>query len=190
MHRFPVLAVLALLPAIASGETGPMACTLSAWSTGTAAEGREVHAGAASGTPVIARLPGPIHVGGESYKAEVSIGAARDGWFRIDEAWLDDYASDAAPEVVFKGRGWVPGRFLGLGLNDSRLRRAPSADAPIVARLAGTDGDGLAVGADAFVVERLVDCRGRWVEVEGTFLGTPLRGWARGTCANQVTTCP
>lgn len=199
MHRHRVLAVVAIVPVIAlavgservaAPAIAPVACSLSAWSTGQAPAQREVRAGPAATAPVIAALPAPIERGGQRFAAELSITAAQGGWFRVDRATLDDYASDAAPEVVFEGRGWVSGEFLGLGLNALQLYRAPSGEAAVVATLAGTDRDGLAYGPDSFVVERLLDCRAAWVEVEGTFLGTRLRGWTRNTCANQVTTCP
>ena len=83
----------------------------------------------------------------------------------------------------------MSGRRLGLLLNDTELHHGPSESAPVVAKLFKDDA-GEAHGPDSFLVDRLNACEGKWVEVEGTFLGTHRRGWARGTCANQVTTCP
>ncbi|HEU5020036.1 MAG TPA: hypothetical protein VFT69_18910, partial [Pseudolabrys sp.] len=120
--------------------------------------------------------------GNDGFAAEVSITGSKDGWFRIHEATINNYGFENAPTRVFKGTGWVSGRHLGLLLNRNYLYRDSSERAPVVAKLGS--------GPDSFVVDRLVACRADWVKVEGTYLGTRLRGWARGTCANQATTCP
>lgn len=201
MHRHPVLAWIVVaaagMPASApaarpttSSAQAPASCDLHAWATGQAPAQREVHAGPSADTPVIARLPAPIELGGSRFSTDVTITAAHAGWFRIEDAYPNDPVSDAVPDAVFAGPGWVPGDSLGLSVEGLQLRRAPSADAEIVALLEHTGNDGTAYGPDAFVVERLLDCRGVWVEVEGDFLGKPLRGWTPDTCALPATTCP
>lgn len=175
--------------AYGADATEVVACSLDAWSDGIDAIA-DVHASPTTDAAVIARLPPPAQVYDETFATEVSITGASNGWFRIDRATTDNDIVETGPVTVFEGSGWVSGQALGLVLNDSRLHRAPSADAPLVATLTGIDEAGLQNGPDSFVVERLVDCRGDWVEVEGTFLGKRLRGWTTRTCANQVTTCP
>jgi hypothetical protein len=185
----PLLAMAGSALATGSDIAEASDCSLSAWSTATGADA-DVHAGPASGSPVIARLPPPVPGYDETFATEVSITGAKHGWFRIDGASTDDYVTDTGPASVFEGSGWVSGQALALLLNDARLHRAPSMDAPVVATLAGIDDEGLHNGPDSFVVERLLDCTGDWVEVEGSFLGKRLHGWATHTCASQVTTCP
>lgn len=173
-----------------SAPDGISACTISAWSTDKDPAGLNVRGGPGAGHPVIGRLPPPIEPTPDYvFASEATITGSQDGWFRITRAIQDDYISDAEPKTVFEGEGWVSGRKLGLLLNDTRLYSAPDAEAPLVAKLLAETADG-AVGPDAFVVDRLHACQGYWVEVSGTFLGKQLHGWVRGTCANQVTTCP
>jgi hypothetical protein len=197
MRRRPVCVVFALGLLLMMTESGPassgrgdkmdsVACTISAWSTDTDPKGLKVRAGPGPDAPVVARLPPPIKVEDYAFAAEVSITGSKDGWFRINKAILDNYVGEQEPKVVFEGEGWVSGRLLGLTVNATNLRRGPSRNTPVIARLSSAKGE----GPDSFAVDRLYACQGDWVEVEGTFVGHRLRGWTRGTCANQVTTCP
>ena len=120
---------------------------------------------------------------------EVSITRSKNGWFRIDEAVFIDYDSGETADV-FEGEGLVSGRLFGLGLNDADLHTAPSVESPVMAHLFREDAAGNLSGADSFNVARLISCQADWVQVDGTFLGTHLTGWATRTCSNQVTTCP
>lgn len=198
MSRWPVGVVPALCmvfmaasqPASADDPKDVASCTISAWSTDKDPRGLNVRAGPGTKAPVVGRLPPPLEVEGETFATEVSITGSKDGWLRISRAMQNDYIWDVKTKVVFEGEGWVSGRYLGLLLNHGSLFGGPSLDSPVVATLSGTDADGNANGPDSFVVDRLRACRGDWVEVEGTFLGARLRGWAIGSCANQVTTCP
>lgn len=195
---FIVFAAVCLLFVTAGGPAGvaradtagTVACAISAWSTDEDPGGLDIRAGPGTGSPVIARLPPPLKVEEYLFAAEVSITGSKDGWFRIDGAVLENYLSDEEPEIVFEGEGWLSGRSLGLALNHPDLFEAPSTDSAVVATLFGIDPEGSASGPDSFIADRLHACEADWVEVEGTFLGTRLRGWATGTCSNQVTTCP
>jgi hypothetical protein len=177
-------------PAGDAGIGGIVPCTISAWSTDKGSMGLKVRAGPSASAAIIARLPPPVEVDGYTFAPEVSITGSKSGWFRIDRATMDNYVEEREPKVVFKGEGWVSGRLLGLQLNDMDLHHGPSESAPMVRTLLKDAPDGKTHGPDSFVVDRLNDCQGDWVEVEGSFLGAYLRGWAKGTCSNQVTTCP
>ena len=201
MRRCLLCVISALVPLVAAGSdpaspasadaTDAIAiCEIDAWSTDTDPEGLAVRAGPGTDSPVIARLPPPLKVGDEAFAAEVSITGSTDGWFRIDNAILINYIDDEPAKVVFEGESWVSGRYLGLSLNDRYLHRGPADGAPVVATLSRELPDGQYAGPDSFLVDRLHACQGHWVEVEGTYPGTRLRGWATRTCANQVTTCP
>lgn len=193
--RNSAVGLMVLLTATAQARAGEAdvirSCELSAWSTDKDPAGLNVRAGPGTESPIIATIPPPIEAEGYEFAAEVSITGVKDGWFRIRRAEMVDYIGDD-DKVVFDGEGWVSGRFLGLELNGSYLRDGPSQDAPVAFDFASApkDADGLAVGPDSFVVDRLRDCEGDWVEVEGTLLDARHQGWATGTCANQVTTCP
>ena len=163
-----------------------VACTISAWSRATDPKGLNVRAGPGTDALVIAWLPPPIKVEDYAFAVEVSITGSKDGWFRINKAILDNYVGEQEPKVIFEGKGWVSGHLLALTVNATNLRGGPSEDTPVVARLLGARGE----GPDSFAVDRLYACQVDWVEVEGTFAGDRLRGWTRGTCANQVATCP
>jgi hypothetical protein len=147
----------------------------------------DVHDGPGSGFPVIAELPAPVEIYGDPFAPEVTITGAQDGWFRIEDAVVIDYAGDKPTAVVFQGEGWVPGGSLGLLLNHLHLYAGPSMNTEKVARLLDEDEG---AGPDSFLVDRLHACEGDWVEVEGDFVGKRHRGWTVGTCSNQVTTCP
>lgn len=165
-------------------------CVLGAWSLDTDPNGLNVRAGPGTQYAVIGNIPAALRAAdGTEFAAELEITGSREGWFRTDKAVLDDYYSDEDPKVVFEGEGWVSGRLLGLLLNQSNLYTAPSHDSPLAAELYRETERG-GEGPDSFMVDRLDACQGSWVEVEGTFAGERLHGWASGTCANQVTTCP
>lgn len=167
-----------------------VACDLDAWSNGRTEEERRIHAGRGEGTPVLATMPPPEEFEDFVFRVELEVTGARDGWFRVDRATTTNTIVEEPLTTVFEGDGWVPGEFLGLLLNHSRLYAGPSTTADVVATLSGTGADGVRYGPDSTRVERLLDCRGDWVLVAGTLEGRPVRGWAPGTCASQLTTCP
>lgn len=195
MSRLPLrilhAACLLILPGsalAAGGDAGIAACAVPAWSTETSPDGVDVRAGPAADSPVIGNLPPPITpADGYEFATEVSITGSKDGWLRIDRAFLNNYISDDEPEVVFEGEGWVDGDRLGFAVEGRYLRSAPSHDAPPVVDFYERLDDG---GADLFEVERIHACQGFWVDVEGRYDAAPLRGWTDDTCASQVTTCP
>src|SRR5690606_36946825 len=79
------------------------------------------------------------------------------------------------------------GDHLGLLINHRYLYEKPSSDAMVVADLSKIDER---AGPDSFAVQRLHACAGSWLEVEGHLFSRHHRGWTRGTCSNQVATCP
>lgn len=100
-------------------------CRIFAWSTDPDPAGQSVRAGPGAEYPVIGWLPPPLEVDGESFATEVSIVGSRDGWFQIEEATIDNYINKVGPNVVFEGKGWVPGEFLGLSVEASSLFSRP-----------------------------------------------------------------
>ncbi len=177
----------ATLPAAPAAEVAT--CDISAWTTDKDPNGLAVRAGPGTGNAVLARLPPPGGVEGYENAAEVTITGSQNGWFRISAATLPDYSGDKPDKVLFKGVGWVSGRYLNLMLNDTVLHREPALESPVVATLAFIDSDGDAVGPDSFTV-RLHACKGDWVEIDASFKDRHFHGWATRTCSNQETTCP
>lgn len=161
-------------------------CTISAWFNGKGSKKLDIRAAPRPDAPIIGSMPPPYRVEDFVFKTELDISGFKQGWFRIDQAYVIDYLFDEETKVVFDGEGWVQGDHLGLLLH-WHLYEKPSFDAKIVADLSGIDER---VGPDSFAVERLHACAGSWVEVEGHLFGHHHRGWTRGTCSNQVTTCP
>lgn len=158
-------------------------CEIEAWVQGDRPKALVIRDGPASDTAVIAHMPEPYEAWGDTFFTDVRITGARDGWFRIDQAITHLYGDDIEPVVAFEGEGWVPGHTLRLDVESPVLYAHPSRDAPV----AMTFEDG---GADGLIVDGLLACRGRWVEVEGTYAGNAARGWSDDTCASQITTCP
>lgn len=165
-------------------------CRIRAWSTDPDPAGLNVRAGPGTQYAVIGRLPPPQEIGGEHFSTEVSIVGSHDGWFRIEEATVDNYIVDFGPNVVFEGEGWVSGRLLGLSVEGSYLFLRPSREASVALDL----NERLEVprGADyrGLELERLHACMGNWVEVEVTHIDKRFRGWTDDICSSQVTTCP
>lgn len=159
-------------------------CAIEAWVQGDRPKALVIRDGPTSDNAVIGHIPEPYQAWGETFFADVRITGAKDGWFRINQAITQLYGDDIEPVVAFEGEGWVPGHTLRLDVESPVLYAHPSRDASIATNF--DDG----AGVDGFIVEGLHACRGRWVEVEGIYAGTTVRGWSDDTCASQITTCP
>jgi hypothetical protein len=187
-----LLGALMLVPlgvgAAHSAET-PTICRTGAWTTDNDPAGLNVRAGPGAEHPVVATLPPPIETDGMEFFVEVEIAGSQAGWFRITKAVLSD--DDTKDDVVFRGSGWVSGRYLGLSVEGRYLRDGPSPGATaIIDFFKGFETNEPESGPDYFTLERIHACNGMWVEVEGTYKDQKLRGWSNDVCSNQVTTCP
>lgn len=192
--RASALALGVLAGMSAAGAT-EAACEFRGWSRDPDPAGLNLRAAPSSTAAVVGRLPAPRREGDETFAVEMHVVAGRDGWLLVDRAEFADYGS-APAKTVFTGRGWVSGRMVGVSVQDERVRRQPDAAAAII------DRPRVSAGGEAEILrlERIVGCRGRWIEVEGSFgdasgeagrgPGRPTRGWVTGLCGNQVTTCP
>lgn len=135
---------------------------------------------------------------------EFRVIGTRDGWFLIEGAHYDPgyFVVKSAPKL-FAGRGWVAGNLITTGLRAPTLKRAPNDDAAdVVAFISEAGGGG--VGPDSIVIGKILDCRGPWFYVEvplstANYRLSPLlpsggpkgtvRGWTKGSCTAQLTTC-
>lgn len=167
-------------------------CSMTAWSNDKDPAGLNVRAEPNAQAKVLGIVP-PARVmpkkheafGPEPVKAEFSVIGYRDGWFLIEKIEAPGVAYDvpypASLPKPFKGRGWVAGNKIGAapaftGLPFGRIYKAPHVEARHDMRAGGTDNP----------FARVLSCSGSWgnVEAEGG-----KRGWVRGLCSNQVTTC-
>jgi len=167
-------------------------CSLTAWSIDKDPVGLNVRAEPSVTAKILGIVPPPRvapkkyeAVGPEPVKAEFSVIGYRDGWFLIEKIEAPGVAYDipypASLPKPFKGRGWVAGNKIGAapaftGLPFGRIYTAPHVEARYEMRTGGTDNP----------FARVLACSGSWghVEAEGG-----KRGWVRGLCSNQVTTC-
>ena len=167
-------------------------CAIGAWSNDKDPKGLNVRAEPNAKAKILGIVPPPRVMpkkydafGPEPVKAEFKVIGYRDGWFLIDEIKAPGVPYDAPyPASLpkpFKGRGWVAGNKVGAapaftGLPFGRLYKAPHVEARHEMRTGGTDNP----------FARVLSCSGAWgqVEAEGG-----KRGWVRGLCSNQATTC-
>jgi len=135
-------------------------------------------------------MPAPVHLSPDDLVGtEFDVIATKDGWLQIRNAdWGDPTGASANNHWDFAGPGWVAGSLVGVQVADARLHTAPRDDAPIQVWLRDT---ARGWGPDSFVVKRVHDCRGDFVEItvappQGT---KTRRGWVSHVCASQLTTC-
>lgn len=174
-------------------------CAMSGWSLDTDPRGLNVRAGPGASAKILGAVPPPLNFtekdrsefGVGVLRAEFRIVGYRAGWFLVEgisapgAPYGAKYPAKAAQ--AFKGRGWVSSGMVGaaqgnMGAMQGRLYRAPHADALFDI---ATDANDKPYGAGSEVAH-LRACSGGWGFVE-TRGGS--RGWTRGMCSNQVTTC-
>lgn len=180
MFRTTILAALAavLAPALAAAAEP---CAIHAHLAD--ADGVPLRAAPAVDAAVLFAIPGADPDG---ITPEFRVRAVADGFAEIDRIGYSDYAASGDRDL-FAGRGFVQVSALGFAFGglDHVLHAAPEADAP-----ATFDMNGTVDGPDSVVVTALRACVGGWVDVDVTMPdGRSGRGWGRGVCANQVSTC-
>ncbi len=146
-----------------------------------------------------------LHIDGYgSVLGEVTVIGYKKGWFLVA---LDPSHSDSTVSPPpqgpgsFIGRGWVAGEMLTAELLRSMLKQEPRETAADVVNLYVDDGKGGMMDPQGVKMRRILACSGDWVHVEIAQVkglkpliasGAPagaIRGWANGTCTNQLTTC-
>lgn len=139
--------------------------------------------------PVVYRLMPEIEPE-DNYGAQFEVIGSKNGWLLIRNAKSGQYGNGNG-KIVFKGPGWISGSLVGFTINDINMRAAPSANAKVIARLEGDNGEGGVWGPDSFGVTRVYGCSGNFADVGGvTPAKKTYRGWVTKLCANQRTTCP
>lgn len=176
-------------PAVDKG--GATACAFHARSEDRDPGGQNIRAAPRGDGAIIGRLP-PMRKSESAgdYFVEVHVVAAKNGWFLIDRAEFEDYGG-GKPGVVFRGEGWISGRYLQFDVEDGPVRATPSDTAPVIDRARPGESKSEYLG-----VTRALGCKGAWVEIEGEIRDADtrkrlrdVRGWVTKVCSNQVTTC-
>lgn len=183
---------------------GMKACALQAYSRDPDPAGLNVRAAPNGRAPILGKLPHVTNAQSGSFDAIFEIIGAKDGWLLIKGAKYDpDYGPIPHAPKLYSGAGWVAGSLVGMGLLAHSLKSAPRDDAPDVVSLSGFDDSG-GGGPQDVAFRSLLDCDGEWYRVELPLkqeVGrlkplTPsdgptdaVRGWGRGECVLQLTTC-
>ena len=186
------LAAALLAAAIASSPvvtTSDAVCSINGYNADKDMTGTNIRSAPDAKAPVIFRLKPEIEPD-DNYGSEFEVIGSKNGWLLIRNAELGAYG-DGNPKIVFKGPGWIAGSLVGFTINDTNMRAAPSANAKVIAKLEGDNGEGGVWGPDSFGVTKVYGCSGAFADVSGvTPTKKTYRGWVTKLCANQRTTCP
>ena len=156
----------------------------------------------AIGAPTVQIGSGTI-VRGTVVLSEVQVIGYRKGWFLIEAGPYNDAQLPPHRPKPYGGRGWVAGSMLTAGLLRNMLKQAPSEQSADVIDLRALDKEGIPLTDPQHVkMRRIIACSGDWVQVEVALekgmkplleSAAPkgaVRGWANGTCAEQLAVCP
>jgi len=183
---------------------GVAACDVNALANDHTREGLNIRAEPRADSALLGRLPEIENVYHEKIAADVHVIGVRNGWFLIENAGYGDYDLPKKLPAVYAGRGWVWGKLLTTGLRSSTLKAAPDDNAADVVELHGDESATPAFGSSEVNVTAFLDCKGEWFRIEapvstGYYRLIPklpsdgpkdaVRGWTRGSCTNQRTTC-
>ena len=169
---------------------GPAKCTLGGWTNNAIGEGIAVRAAPAANARSLGRLP----TGAADYEYSVTfrIIGARNGWLKITGA-SDDYNVNEGKPVrpIDRGTGWIPADSARFAVQSQHGYDRADAEGNLVMKL-----------DDWPRIERVLSCDGEWAlldvdigpreEIDSATLAEQVRtgrGWFRGVCAIEETTC-
>jgi hypothetical protein len=184
---FSALATVALSAAAAQDSAAEPArdgiCAFSGWSGDPHPAGLNVRAAPSADARIVGRLPPPERIEGRDFATGFDVVEARDGWFRIENAYPWDYDGSRPLNLP---AGWISGRYLAFQLGTDKAFAQPDPNSAVVAT-AWIDRDG---ERHEFAVANPTACRGEWLRLTVTgHDGRPREAWIRGVCGNQETTC-
>ena len=200
--RRQLLAICLVLSAPDSALAGPVPegvtpCHIFGWSASDNPAGLDIHAEADTGSAVIGLVQPPYTPPTsevsplEGWRAEFTIVGYKDHWFLIDNVQQPGApygeAESGAP-AAFLGRGWIPadqvmGAYANTQMPVGWLLQAPHIDAPIAGDIVRPAGESLSIDG---TLTAILACTDNWAltdSVDGT------RGWWRGICSHQATSC-
>ena len=181
--------------------SGVTECDFKALSRDPDPAGLNVREAPDKNAPIVGRVLPPMKIQGEKVLADVHVIGYAKGWFLVE---LGPYAVEDMPHDApqpYTGRGWVAASMLTTELLRNQLKQAPSQKAADVADLMVMKGGVEVSDPQSVKIRRILACSGDWVHVEiavtpgmkalasGDAPPGAARGWANGTCANQLTTC-
>lgn len=177
------------------GEPNAHACMIPGWIANVDPQGVAVRVAPASDAAVLARLPSTVE--SDYLPIAVDITASSDGWLHIENPAYDPDPRDPSDPEMPLVSGWVDQSATVVIVQGKRGRSAPSTRARIL--------DEFKEGwlSDSAGIDRVLDCKGRWVKVEYRHLvrddstvpysmvaGGPVReAWFTDLCGIQETTC-
>ena len=192
--------LLKSLAKLKAAEKGIEPCQIHGWAMDDGKKGIAVRAAPSDKAKVLGRLA-PMYVSEESgqgsqegWRVEFEITGYKDGWFRIAHATPPGEPYDDPPPKrypkTYAGTGWIRageagGAYANSQMPIQHLMQAPHVDAkdyPPKGDAADPVGN-LVIDSG---LQRLLACSADWgltISVDGQ------RGWWRGICANQATTC-
>ena len=119
-------------------------------------------------TNILGQLPTQIPV-------DIRVVASQNGWFRMTSA-KDINGNQKMPQT-----GWVYGKLLGIGIRNYGPKSAFLLHEK-------PDAKSKTVGDPKLGPAKLLDCQGKWLQVEAN----GIKGWLSpsGQCPSAVTNCP
>lgn len=163
-------------------------CWFAAFITDRDPSGTNIRAAPSPRGRVLRRIPNSRFEAGERVAPEMRVLGSRNGWFLVSDVGWGGY--DLPASTLFPGVGWIVGSRLSAVFEHPHLLAEPRLESARLAPLYGELPNGHVFGSDSLPPPRLHDCTGSMVEVTYQLPGRgPMRGWAHGACANQVTTC-
>jgi hypothetical protein len=187
---------------------GVTACAFRAITNDPDPNGPNIRQAPNASSQILGNLPqtkGPADMG--KILPEFDVVGVQDGWFLIQGAYYDQgyFDTDKPTKLpkLYAGRGWVAGNLITTGLRTMTLKKAPDDNAEDVVALSG-ELNGSGFGPDTVAISKILNCSGPWFYVEVP-LSAPYyrlspklpsdgpkgttRGWTKGFCTAQLTTC-
>lgn len=182
-----VLGVVGNVGEVQAGEIGILRqCSFGAFVTETGPAGLNVRSGPGEGFPVVGKLP-PVAMSADTppipSMVEVKVVAAQGGWFRIRHARDNEQLLDGPARPMFKGAGWVSGRYLAVKSQATAGRDMASRKGKAIQKPSDADFD----SSEFVMTSRLLDCVGGWAYVTND--PRKFTGWLDRLCPNQETSC-
>lgn len=178
---------------------GIMTCRIRGWALSDSSRGTAVREKPSDEARILGRLPGPRlswdneASSSDGWRAEFDITGYKDGWFRIANATPPGAPGDLPPAgapPTYSGTGWIrvtdaAGAYSNTRMPVPRLLQYPHVDAQDIEPGQDVSSPDGSLSIDG-TLARFHACSANWAL---TTSRDGNRGWYRGICSNQVTTC-
>lgn len=168
-------------------------CDFEAFVNETDPKGLNVRAGPSVKEKILGTIPPIFQPRGESIKIrpEVRVVAARNGWFKIEDAKDNETlmaAFDSGPRTMFKSSGWVSGAKLTVKSMSNRAYLSPNISSKDPFPDKGKEDETFDTESNVNSLS-LVSCQGKWVQVRDRRLSSSSTFWLNKICGLQETSC-